>query len=836
MSVSITLQEIPIGSQFVQAIGSNDPDALNDFKVRILTSENGTGLQESDIALSTGASLVSLTGSGVTWEVVIRPPETAGTLTITVGADAFSEGNVETSKDIRVSTSFPDDDAEVPSLFPNVEISENPFGITVTPQRILVGSVSRIEFFTHAGIHETSEQLTTSGGGRLDYINGDVISANKRHSLETGDILEEYPFDTNANLTRLFHTRLGLMDASSSGTPIVTSFRILPYGKTLSGDIETLDPIDGGNILGAAHQSDLLFGYSGNYFSLTRITASDDIEFVARLNIEHNISGGDSSIRDVAVYRNTLYMLERPGLVNRGVVYTLDIKKYRPMSLNTKTRIDVQFIDEGGTLDAKRLCPDAEKVIFSTGFNKPTWLSVDSDTGVISVASNAVTETSPIFVELTGINRIDSIDFSFYLIVRQAAAPTWRDVESLSMKANTTYDLHQIVDADSIAFESGETQPTDSSIANGIFTIGTTAGTARFTATKGSLTTDKAIVIDVIQAPDPDNFSDITRHKVEIAGIDVTADLIADTPLRVDKSLDSVELTRYRAHSVSVPLRNPNGKYNPDRADNFWATNSLNAGGFQERIKIYLESFINEAWVSTLLFTGIIDNQAERFTTAQVSIRAKDVSAELQRRRIRSFGTLEKWARLRQQSDEATFEGVYIPEGSLSPVQPESGKAWNDRTELTLRQLQLPSRGVGLANTGYLSANDLRTSGGFLENPPVLNAKALPRSEDVRFLIAQLALSGVVYNTDIQLTDVELEDPTILNRGSVPYSVENTRITRLPTDWVHDSTNDRLLSLLSNPEGHIADMLVQYDLESDTYRTLHTFDKDISVHRNCTPK
>ena len=148
--------------------------------------------------------------------------------------------------------------------------------------------------------------------------------------------------------------------------------------------------------------------------------------------------------------------------------------------------------------------------------------------------------------------------------------------------------------------------------------------------------------IDVIQAPDPDNFSDVTRHKVEIAGIDVTADLIADIPLRVDKSLDSVELTRYRAHSVSVPLRNPDGKYNPDRADNFWATNSLNAGGFQERIKIYLESFINDAWVSTLLFTGIIDNQAERFTTAQVSITAKDVSAELQRRRIRSFGTLEE--------------------------------------------------------------------------------------------------------------------------------------------------------------------------------------------------
>ena len=53
----------------------------------------------------------------------------------------------------------------------------------------------------------------------------------------------------------------------------------------------------------------------------------------------------------------------------------------------------------------------------------------------------------------------------------------------------------------------------------------------------------------------------------------------------------------------------------------------------------------------------------------------------------------------------------------------------------------------------------------------------------------------------------------------------------LPTDWVHDSTNDRVLILLSNPESHIADLLAQYDLGSDSYRILHTFDKDISVHR-----
>ena len=108
---------------------------------------------------------------------------------------------------------------------------------------------------------------------------------------------------------------------------------------------------------------------------------------------------------------------------------------------------------------------------------------------------------------------------------------------------------------------------------------------------------------------------------------------------------------------------------------------------------------------------------------------------------------------------------------------------------------------------------------------------AAHRSEDVRFLINQLAINKEVYNTEIDIPGVEVKDPFLLNRGSVAFSVEPTRITRLPVDWVHDSTNNRVLILLSNPEGHIADVLVQYDLKGDSYRVLHTFEKGLSVHR-----
>ena len=143
----------------------------------------------------------------------------------------------------------------------------------------------------------------------------------------------------------------------------------------------------------------------------------------------------------------------------------------------------------------------------------------------------------------------------------------------------------------------------------------------------------------------------------------------------------------------------------------------------------------------------------------------------------------------------------------------------------------MSSEGPVESNTGYLTTQDFRTAGGFLASLPVLRFKTEHRAEDVRFLIKQLAINKDIYQTQIDIPAIQRDTPFILNRGSVPFSIEDTRITRLPTDWAHDSTNDRVLNLLSNPESHIADLLVQYSLDSDTYRILHTFDKGISVHR-----
>ena len=210
---TVEIIPIPIGSAFVQTIGADDPDDLNDFAVLISLDANGSGLEESDITLSTGASLVSLTGDGVTWEAVIRPPTTAGMLTITVGADAFSEGNVETSKDIRISTIFPDTDAEATTELFTHSLAEHT-GIAVSPSNIFIstrnnGGLNRIYVFDFQGTAIEDFSFTGSVSNErqtLDYFNNKLyVKDGTFYELPTLSAA------TGSGINSVTHTEFGLI-------------------------------------------------------------------------------------------------------------------------------------------------------------------------------------------------------------------------------------------------------------------------------------------------------------------------------------------------------------------------------------------------------------------------------------------------------------------------------------------------------------------------------------------------------------------------------------------------------------------------------------------------
>ena len=835
---NVEIISIPLGSQLVKSIGANDPDDLNDFPVLFLFSEN-VDLTQSGISVSAGSSIVSFEGANSVHKVRVRPPQTAGTVRVTVAANAVAEGNAQTSKDIEVVTNYPDTNAETPTLLFNHSNLANASGLTVSPTRIIAirggDTTASVVFFTHAGVQQTTETLTPSIVGtaeRIEYFNDTLLIAGNqiyrgpgRFSLTDLSEIERYAIPSTSGF--IVHTRLGVIGIDNTRV-----FYIQPYGTTAQNDrVEHQLPTEFGyrNI---AHHDDLLYmaerGFSTNIFALAEINDADGATYVSQLNINRP-SGG---MRDIAIYLDTLYMLG----VNNGNIYTLDIKKYRPVAKRTKTTIYPVFAESGDTIDLTQFSPDAERIVFDVGFKKPPHLSINTSNELV------VGSGPTVLVKLKAINRIDATEtesFGFYLIIRRATAPVWRDVSELTLRAGSSYDLFQLVDADSIAFRSGRPRPTGSSLANGVFTVGTVGGVSHFTARKGSRSSHIEINIDVVQGVGNRSSllqkNGVFRYRVEIAGIDVTPDLVG-TP-SVSETLDPIIINEYRVNEASIVLRNEGGKYNSDLAGNFWETNGLNAGGFQNAVKIYTEHFENGSWVENLLFTGLINESFEPIGDATFKLNCTDISSRLRKALAQDFGTLEKWDALRKQSDEDSFEGTYIPERSLLPMQVGTGMARSDRTDLEISRLELPSEGPAEQNTAYMTPMELKTAGGFLDANPLLRFKTDHRSEDVRFLINQLATNKEVYNTEIDIPGVTLEDPFLLNRGSVAFSVEPTRTTRLPVDWVYDGQGNpgtlpnRVLILLSNPERHISDLLVQYDINGDSYRVLHTFDKGIAVHR-----
>ena len=362
---TVEILTIPLGSQLTSTISGNDKESKNDFTVLLLWGEN-VDLTQSGISVSAGSSIVAFEGANSVYMVRVRPPQTVGTVTVTVVANAVDQGNPQTSKSIRLPTTFPDADAETTTqVFAHGVSSAR--GIAVSPTRIIIGSSPGLILtkFTHAGIEQTSEASSPSsieapgGSRRIDVLNGDILVPGGRVNetavaryREIGDTLSRIQTYSGLGSDSITHTRLGVTTKTDTN-----EISAAPYGET-TGVAYDVPGLSSYRMM--AHQSDILYfayrGLSDNLFGIAEITDDDKINFLTSLNINH------SGFVDISIYRDNLYILTGTS------VYTLDIKKYRPVAKRTKTTIYPVFVEAGGTIDLTQFSPDAERFTFDVRF------------------------------------------------------------------------------------------------------------------------------------------------------------------------------------------------------------------------------------------------------------------------------------------------------------------------------------------------------------------------------------------------------------------------------------------------------------------------------------
>ena len=215
------------------------------------------------------ASVVSFEGKNSVYRAVIRPPEVACVITISLAENVVDEGNPAYSKNIRISTRFPDADAETPTELFNPNRSGLQ-AIAATPTRIFLVSstlgsnsfITRIYSYTYSG---TGEEIGSAGTSieQIDFINGEFLTASRFVASRryNGNFDDSQNLPSGIQAEGITHTRLGYLWTKNASSPFPkTVITLTPYDATDSTEDSVTDFGSLHGILGpVAHQNDLLY-------------------------------------------------------------------------------------------------------------------------------------------------------------------------------------------------------------------------------------------------------------------------------------------------------------------------------------------------------------------------------------------------------------------------------------------------------------------------------------------------------------------------------------------------------------------------------------------------
>lgn len=488
------------------------------------------------------------------------------------------------------------------------------------------------------------------------------------------------------------------------------------------------------------------------------------------------------------------------------------------------------FVSENSTVDLRKYIDGATRVVLDEGTELPNFMSLSGYT--LSIGS--VSRETGVQVKLRSVNRrgaTEEGDIALdFVVLKPATSPEWIDIQTVSMEANTSMDVSTF--ASNFDRLSAVSLPTGASFTGNRLRIGSVGGLVTLRAIKGSNVRDVTFTVDIETIPALENLT-TRNYVIEIAGVDVSADLLKDYEPVIEKSLDLVRAGEYKINTANFALKYRAGYYDSNATPNFWSDNSLNPDGYREQVKVYLAYERNGNQQRSLIFLGDIKSVNNRKKQNRAEFAINDSG-----QRLRSFANYGDGVALGDQKiekyvdtfdvEEGSYEGVYQVEDSLTPILRQTVKAWEDARDLRIKKIKNPSEGVTIDYSAYVDHNSIRTQGGSLEDTPILKYQVPYRNKRVAFFIDILAQISGLLNPAHDIAETVFDRDVVQSKGNIQYNTLKTRITHVFRDWVYDSVSNKVYILLSQPDRNYRDVLVSHDIATDRQQVVKEFPEGVT--------
>ena len=862
------------GRLFLTEIGEDDRDDKNDLRFLIVWDANVTGLTKEKVTLSDGSEVLSFRGKNSVYEVIVRPLGTildgesifAGELTLTIEADAVTEGNTEISETWSYSDTVPE------AAWQDVFTTEKTYQsiVAVTRDRVILLNGNDLDFFTYDGELQSGEQVTIPDS--ISSIDKVVRYANQKylvladHTLYLVDARGWIDWQSAENIWLLdsdhiesiavdaVNRRLFVSGGMAVGTvPMDTLHGAIQSGDDLldiefsgftlsNGDVEVSEwtqllrlATDKGNLyIATSEDSDDNFIYP--YAEDGLLNGSGRLLLPAGSSDERNT-------RSIFVFENHLYRYSQTKFLRRVDLSTVRAPK-------PKSEIYPIQVTPSQRIDLRKYIRDANDIVFDVGFDLPDWLSL-KENRYLEVSSDVAPESSA-FVRLRGINQngvTTENGFGFYVFVPRLQTPQWKDFDALNMFLDQSLNMFAYVEnADKINWQHGFTVPTDIELSDGKIQITgdayATPNTLKLRAStrRAGTFADITFTLNIVSnTSNPDLATHPFRFRTLVEDIDITR-YVRETS-EINNSLDIIKVNAFKRGEATVNLSDENGFFNSDLDDNFWETNDLNRNGYLNKIVIFVNYLQeNGTWGDPeVFFEGVILKWNESIKGIQVTLGCVDVSYYLRQTQLDGAGVGKPMLGVLSSPEDTEPSlinaGVYMPENSVIPLNVEKNAIARLHTDpIQLKDVQNRFEGVDIDNTGFLSESDLKTQSGFIDDTiadVLLRFRTAYRRKAAHAVAEILTKIDRIYSVE---TDFEAtaESEHISSNGNIAFNTVDGRILRYPVDWLHDDTNDRLYVLLSNRSDGIGDQLMVYHIKGDRYEILNEFDPDIAIHQLAT--